>query len=45
MRTVDEIKDEDYDRRFKPDRALVQGAVTSATLWRYAAIALSLIHI
>lgn len=39
MRTVDEIKDEDYDRRFKPDRALVQGAVTSAMMWRYVAIA------
>jgi len=39
MRTVDEIKDEDYDRRYKPDRALVQGAVTPAILWRYAAIA------
>lgn len=39
MRTVDEIKDEEYDRRFKPDRALVQGAVTSAMMWRYAAIA------
>jgi len=39
MRTVDEIKDEDYDRRFKPDRALVQGAVTPAMMWRYAAVA------
>lgn len=39
MRTVDEIKDEDYDRRYKPDRALVQGTVTPAMMWRYAAIA------
>lgn len=39
MRTVDEIKDVDYDRQFKPDRALVQGSVTDAMLWRYAGIA------
>lgn len=39
MRTVDEIKDVDYDRQFKPDRALVQGTVSTAALWRYALLA------
>ncbi|CAN5281466.1 hypothetical protein BH11PSE11_BH11PSE11_07500 [soil metagenome] len=36
LRTVDEIKDVEYDRRYKPDRALVEGWVSKAQLWRYA---------
>ncbi len=39
MRTVDEIKDVEYDRQYKPDRALVQGLVTTQAMARYAAVA------
>jgi hypothetical protein len=39
MRTIDEIKDVEYDRLYKPDRALVQGLVTPQQMARYAAAA------
>lgn len=39
MRTVDEIKDVEYDRIYKPDRALVQGLVSTSAMASYAAIA------
>jgi len=38
MRTIDEIKDVEYDRLYKPDRSLVQGLVTSTQMAHYAAV-------
>lgn len=38
IRVVDEVKDEDYDRVFSPDRPLIRGAVTHADLRRYALV-------
>ncbi|MEW6380166.1 MAG: hypothetical protein AB1611_11245 [bacterium] len=37
MRTVDEIKDLEYDRQFKPDRPLPQGIVTIRDMTLYLA--------
>ncbi len=36
MRTIDEVKDLDYDRRFKPDRPLVRGILTTRDMRIYA---------
>lgn len=38
MRTIDEVKDLEYDRIYKPDRILVQGKITVFEMCVYAAI-------
>ncbi|MBL4847056.1 MAG: hypothetical protein JKY65_16170 [Planctomycetes bacterium] len=38
IRVVDEVKDEDYDRLFSPDRPLIRGAVDHTDLRRYALV-------
>jgi len=43
MRTVDEVKDLEYDRIYKPDRALVQGLVTPRAMDAYLALCATLL--